>query len=104
LEGASSTFAEFPEFRGRTLVVMDQVVELELIKLAGVELSKAGAHMLEEFAQLLLVVRSDRLACGSALGLLNLLALGVLWPRHVHDGISAGTRQHPGRQRCPPLG
>jgi hypothetical protein len=46
--------------------VLDEVVELELVDFAGVELSEAKADVLEEYSELFLVVHSDRIACGAA--------------------------------------
>jgi hypothetical protein len=72
---------------------MDHVVELELVDIAGVEPCEAGSHVLEELAQLRSVVRGDRLACGTALSLVHLLASGFFSPRHILDAISAEPNQ-----------
>jgi hypothetical protein len=58
----SRGFAELPEFCGRPLVAVNEVVELELIDLAGVELGKARANVLEEDPELFLVIGRDRFA------------------------------------------
>ena len=42
--------------------MVDQIVQLEGVDLAGVEASEAFAHVLQQATQLLLVVRADPLA------------------------------------------
>lgn len=48
---------------------MDQIVELELIDLAGVELTEPVPHVLQQTPKLLLVIGRHRRACRPALRL-----------------------------------
>jgi hypothetical protein len=47
---------------------MDEIVEVELVDVARVELREALTHALEQAAQLLLVIRGDECPCCSTLG------------------------------------
>ena len=49
---------------------MNQVVHVELVDLAGVELGEPGAHVLEQCSQLGLVIGGDQLSRGTTIGLL----------------------------------
>jgi hypothetical protein len=65
---AATGSAEAPKFAGSTLIAVDDVIEVELVDLTGIELSEAVADVLEQNSELLLVVgangrsRSRRLA------------------------------------------
>jgi hypothetical protein len=48
---------------------MNQVVHVELIDLAGVELGEPGAHVFEKCSQLALVIGGDQLSRGTTIGL-----------------------------------
>jgi hypothetical protein len=48
---------------------MNQVVHVELIDLAGVELGEPGAHVFEKGSQLALVIGGDQLPRGTTIGL-----------------------------------
>jgi hypothetical protein len=66
---ASARPAELPEFAGGPLVVMNQVVQVELVDLAGLELGEPGSHVFEQGSQLALVVCGDQLPRGTTIGL-----------------------------------
>jgi hypothetical protein len=66
---ASARPAELPKFGGGPLVVVNQVVHVELIDLAGVELGEPGAHVFEKGSQLALVIGGDQLPRGTTIGL-----------------------------------
>ena len=51
--------------------MVNQVIEVELIDLASIELDEAGAHVLEKRSQLALVIRGDQLPRRTTLGLLR---------------------------------
>src|SRR3974390_810541 len=92
------TLAELPQFGDRALVVVDQVVELELVDLAGIKLCETRAHVLEEDAQRLAVIDGDRFAGGTSFGLLVVPVLGVGEPRHAFDATAASREAS---LRCP---
>ena len=47
--------------------MLNHLVQVELIDLAGLELGEAGTHTLKQYSQLILVVRGDQLSGGAAL-------------------------------------
>lgn len=53
---AGTRSAEAPELTRGPLVAVDEVIEFDLIDLAGVELGEAVADVLKECSELLLVV------------------------------------------------
>lgn len=58
----SARSAEVPKLTGKALVVMDQIVELEGIDPGCVKFGEARTHVLQQPAQLFLVIRGDHLA------------------------------------------
>ena len=48
---------------------MNQVIQVELVDLAGVELGEAGAYVLEQCSQLRLLIGGDELPRGTTIGL-----------------------------------
>ena len=42
--------------------MLNHLVQVELIDLAGLELGEAGTHALKQYSQLILVVRGDQLS------------------------------------------
>jgi hypothetical protein len=47
---------------------MNQLVEVELVDLGGVELSEASPHVLEQRSQLRLVIGRHQFPCSSTIG------------------------------------
>src|SRR5205814_1596886 len=82
--------AELPQFGGRSLIAVDQVVELELVDLASIELGESVPDVFEERAELGLVVGGDQFSRGTTFGL---RAPGVT--RGSHGGTLPQRRQPP---------
>src|SRR5581483_10374574 len=86
---------ERPELLGRALVVVDQLVELERVDLTRVQLREAVANVVEEQAQLLLVVLANQLTRRSTT---RLLVLDIPDPHtfgHRRNLPPAAVRAHP---------
>jgi len=58
---AATGTTERPELLGRSLVVMNQLIQVERVDLAGVHLRKAIADVVEEETQLLFVILANHL-------------------------------------------
>jgi hypothetical protein len=63
---AAARVAEQPELLRSSLVPVDEIVELELVELAGIEPVEALPHVLEQHPQLILVIGADGFTCRSS--------------------------------------
>jgi hypothetical protein len=77
--------------------VVNEVVEVELVDLAGIELAESGADVFEESPELLVVVCGDDLRKGSPFGLVVATPLST-------TGRSSAQPARPRLTRCPSCG
>jgi predicted RNase H-like HicB family nuclease len=74
--------------------VVDQLVELERVDLAGVVPLESSADPLEELCRLSLVVGADAFACGAALGLGRAMRIAGRWRAGGPDSSGADPADH----------